>query len=624
MRTRVGDLRPSQLIFTYGVGATIELPHITGIVMGLEEWDTARLREISEERVLLAVRGLLGPQVEKLCSPPLPTAQHGPNPLSAEDELVGVPVGTYPTWLRCPRCNTLAAVTSGLFELKPNRYRPDRTCYVHTHCTKVKPGESAPVVVPARFMAACEHGHYDDFPWVEYLHEGVACPAPKLRIQELGVSDSAAEVILICGSCGKKRSMAHAFGKENREKMPECRGRRPHLRDYEERSDGKACDEKMKAMLLGASNSWFPLTVSALYVPSAVDKLMKLVEANWLVLQKAASLEVLVAFRAIGQLADFGNHSDQEIFKAIETRRSNSSASELGDQDVKLPEWQVFSNPDPARNTRDFQLREVPPPRAHRSLIKRVVLAERLREVRALIGFTRIESPGDFGETLEVPEDRRMPISRAKPRWVPASEVRGEGVFLEFDEEALSSWLRGAGVLKKEPEFRVAHRRWREKRNIPNPDAGFPGMRYVLLHSFSHALMRQIALECGYTAASIRERIYSRSADEVSGPQAGVLIYTAAPDSEGTLGGLVALGEPANLDRHVTHALEGIRLCAADPLCAEHVPHLEPISLHGAACHACLFSPETSCERGNRYLDRNVLVESVNALGISFFGCESR
>ena len=145
-------------------------------------------------------------------------------------------------------------------------------------------------------------------------------------------------------------------------------------------------------------------------------------------------------------------------------------------------------------------------------------------------------------------------------------------------------------------------------RNIEPPDAGFPGIRYVLLHSFAHAFIRQLALSSGYTAASIRERIYARDPGSQGEPMAGVLLYTAAPDSEGTLGGLVSLGETDVLGTHLDAALEQVRLCASDPLCAEHAP--QEAVLHGAACHACLFASETSCERGNKYLDRSVLVDT--------------
>jgi hypothetical protein len=157
---------------------------------------------------------------------------------------------------------------------------------------------------------------------------------------------------------------------------------------------------------------------------------------------------------------------------------------------------------------------------------------------------------------------------------------------------------------------------WRTARNAPDPEAGFPGMRYVLLHSFSHALMRSLALEAGYAQAAIRERIYAREADAEGGPMAGVLLATAASDSEGTLGGLVALGEREAFAEVLRASLDAAELCASDPYCAEHEPG--PHGVHGAACHACLFAPETSCERGNRYLDRAVLAALVSGPDIAY------
>jgi len=147
----------------------------------------------------------------------------------------------------------------------------------------------------------------------------------------------------------------------------------------------------------------------------------------------------------------------------------------------------------------------------------------------------------------------------------------------------------------------------------------YPGIRYVLIHSLAHALMRQITLECGYTAASIRERIYCRGAAEEYGPMSGILLYTAASDSEGTLGGLVQLGQPQPLGRLLDQALEEMRICGSDPLCAEHNPTGDGRGVHGACCHACLFAPETSCEKGNRFLDRAALVQTFAGKGAAYF-----
>ena len=186
----------------------------------------------------------------------------------------------------------------------------------------------------------------------------------------------------------------------------------------------------------------------------------------------------------------------------------------------------------------------------------------------------------------------------------------------------LEAWLQTTPVKRRAAQFLESHMRWRLARKITPPETHFPGLRYVLLHSFAHALMRQFVLECGYNAASLRERIYSRDprADpNQPEPMAGVLIYTAAPDSEGTLGGLVSLGEEAQFRRHLVAALRAAEQCASDPLCAEHEPSNRGTTVHAAACHACLFAPETSCERGNKYLDRSVLMRTIEQSDLAFF-----
>ena len=609
-RYRVGEVRPSQLLHTFGVGAIIDLPNLSVMVMGLDDWSPAYATEIGEERLLAAVQLHLGPQVKSLRMPPLaPEGMDNPFDGSA---LIGVPVATFPRWMLCPYCRLLAPRDSDLFQLKSDPMRPDRARYVHANCAK--PG-APPTVLPARFLVACERGHLDDFPWHYFVHQGTSACTGAIRLRELGISGEAADIIVQCDACGAQRRMSDAFGEEGTQAMPACRGRRPHLRDFAE----QGCPQPMKAILLGASNSWFGLTLAALAVPTAVDTLSQQVEAHWLILEKVTSPAVLAAFRAIGQLQPFLQVSDDALWDAIERKRNGGSPAAAEARTLKAPEWRVLIHPARAPRLPDFQIRAVAPPPTYAHLIRQVVLAEKLREVSACVGFTRITSPGDFAESGDVADEHRAPLSRKNPTWVPAVEVRGEGIFLEFDETAIQAWCARPAVAAFERDAFVAHRRWRRARRIPDPQAGFPGVRYMLLHSFAHALIRQVALACGYAVASIRERIYALAPTDEDGPMAGVLLYTAAADSEGTLGGLVSLGTAQPLERHITAALDAMRLCASDPLCAEHTPLMEPQTLHGAACHACLFAPETSCERGNTYLDRSLLIPTVDRVGLSFF-----
>ena len=610
-KSEVGELRPSQVLTTFGIGSLVDLPNLSMMVMGLESWPDSYGTEIGEERLLYSAQKVLGPQLKQL-----KTAPRGPDTIGSqinwfdESRQIGVPVAPFPRWLICSKCRLLAPLSSTLFEPKVAAYRPDKACYTHNCTTQGRP----PLAVPARFLVACNKGHLDDFPWLEFVHrnQSTDCKGP-LSLYEIGASGEASDVEVKCQKCGASRRMAEAFGRDNQKNMPACRGRRPHLRDF----DPKGCDvPHVQPILQGASNCWFAVMISALSVPQATNKLAQLVDENWAVLEKAQTQEVVSAFRAIGQLKDFGKYTDDEIWAAMEKKRQGATEADDEPDDLKSPEWAVFSDPASAQESKFFKLRAVEPPDDFTKYFEKIVLVEKLREVRALIGFTRIDSARDFDSPFDVPAERRARLSRREPTWIPASETRGEGIFFQFSEKAIQKWT--AKTKKYDDEFFASHKRWRAAKNLPNPESGYPGLRFILLHSFAHAVIRQLSIECGYTTASISERIYSRKPDDGE-PMAGVLIYTSAPDSEGTLGGLCALGEPKKLGRHLQQSMDKMSLCASDPLCAEHHAG-DGDTLHGSACHACSFLPETCCERGNKYLDRSVLVKTIERDDLAFFG----
>jgi hypothetical protein len=604
----LGDLRPSQLIYTFGVGALLDLPNTSALILGLDDWDTRTCTEIGEDRLLGAIQRRLGPQVKKLYLPPL--APDGDRrDLTAP--AIGVPVAAFPRWLRCPLCDTLATIDSGIFKLVQDRWRPDRTRFVHESCAKA----NAPTALPVRFLLACREGHLTDFPWVEYVHANrVPCKPARLTLREYGAAGDASDIIVKCVECGVERRMADAFDRDSF--AIQCIGHHPHLR----RVDPNGCPEEARTILLGASNSWFPLVMSALTLPPATeDKLRRGIEENWTALKDIPSLDVARYVTAPSRMPSLAEFSADQIWSAIEDRRNEPTPGEGDGEDLKVAEWERLTQSPPPPPTKEFLVTRVPPPSGFGQFFGETVLVERLREVRALLAFTRIESKGDFADAAYVDDGRETPLSRESPIWLPASEVRGEGLFLRLKEPVLQEWENRSEVRALEREFFESHKEWRRLRRQQPLEAGFPGIRFVLVHSVAHALMRQIALECGYTSASVRERLYCRSAAQENGPMAGILIYTAASDSEGTLGGLVQLGQPITLGRQIQHALESMRICASDPLCAEHLPIADGRSVHGACCHACLFAPETSCERGNRFLDRTSLVATFAARTAEFF-----
>ena len=598
-RNHVGELRPSQLMHTYGVGAMVELPEMTTLVLGLDDWPHILGEAVSEPRLLAAVRDAAGPQVEQLLTPPV----------VPDGDRAGVPVAPFPRWLRCPVCSLLSPIDHGVFTFRPDPYRPERTTFVHDGCPRSH-SRRPPTAFPARYLIACQNGHLDDFPWVEFLHGGVPCKGT-LRLRELGAGGRAGDVQLDCDGCGRRRRLSQAFGEDARPFLPpRCRGRHPHLGTTEK------CDQEPVTLILGASNAWFPVQSSALSIPSQAGELAQKIDDAWSILGVfPPGIEVLDAtlkthpdlkdLRALAEKLGIGTVHD-----AVQARREGLQDGDPAD--LRTPEWHVFCAPREAPELADFKLRAVGPPPQYAGLLADVVLAERLREVSALRGFTRLNAPDDLaarGGTI-------VRLSREAPRWLPCSEVRGEGIFFRFSEDAVLEWEARYRESGASAILRDGHRAWRDRRNLP-PDDGWPGERYILLHSLAHALIRELALECGYTASSIRERLYASSAPDEE-PMAGVLLYTSAPDSEGTLGGLVSLGEPEQLGPLLRQALERAQLCSSDPLCSEHDPRTDS-SVHGAACHACQFASETSCERGNRFLDRATLVPTLARGDIAYF-----
>ncbi len=615
-KCKVGELRPSQVLTTFGIGSIIDLPNISVMMMGLEDWPLKDTVAIGEERLLASVQEVLGSQVQALRSAPVVPDNYQWNQFDASI-LVGIPVTPFPRWMVCPYCRRLAPLGSGLFKLE-TPYRTDQICYVHANCSKLgKP----PRVIPARFIVACKNGHLDDFPWRHFVHRGTTSCKGGLKFLELTATGEAASIEVRCDgeNCGMSRRMSDAF-KDDVNALPVCKGRRPHLRDFEDGGCKEVDGQNMQltAMLQGASNSWFPMSLSALAIPPGKSKLAQLVNDYWTILAEVQSEQNIELLQQVTpQLRDLSEYTPAQIWEAVQAKRSQSSSDSSDVTDLKTPEWKVLSDPKSAERSRDFQLRVEEPPTRYSKYFEKIVLAERLREVRALVGFTRIESPSDYDNPAAFPANQRARISRTPPRWVPTSEIRGEGLFFQFKEAEVRKWVEK--VKDHDALFLEAHKRWRVARGLEPPDEHYPEIRFVMLHSFAHALIRQLSVECGYTTASLRERIYSRSPGGVEPEMAGVLIYTGAADSEGTLGGLVSLGRPATLERHLAQALDTMRLCASDPLCAEHHPYQEGVTLHAASCHACLFAPETSCERGNKYLDRGVVVPTVERLDLAFF-----
>jgi len=412
-------------------------------------------------------------------------------------------------------------------------------------------------------------------------------------------------VTITCAAgCGAQGNVSEAAGSRGAAKLPRCRGRHPHLQTFEN------CNEPLKLMVLGSSNLWFGVTVSALHLPED-DVVAAAIDQQWAVVSGQSSPELLAQLvRIVPSLHALVDLSPDELWSAVEAERQRRAVDVQPAPQTNLldAEWQLLSHPTTKKQDDDFRAEPTPKPQPFGQVLEQVVQVKRLREVQAMVGFTRIDAPsqGDLDPAF------RAPLSTGATKWAPAVERRGEGIFLELREPLVAAWCDRVDDHPHIDALRDSYRRWSANREIDaNPD--FPVARYLLVHTLSHLLLRQVALECGYSSASIRERLYVGSPAH---PTAGLLLSTAASDSEGTLGGLVALSEARFLGRLLEQAVDDARTCSSDPLCAERVPKAPSDHLSIAACHACLFASETSCEAGNRWLHRGVLVDIADGLAI--------
>lgn len=594
-----GTIRQSQIITTFGPGATVDLPDHGVIVGGLEHWRGDK-QPIYEARLVAKLEALLNVRDLKLFAPPIETD----DPKAAAR---GVTAFLFPEWFVAQ------------YEDRSRGWlaRP----LVHRRALERDkwpgPGRRSYPVVPVRFVRGCINGHINDVDWLRFVHEpGQRC-AQQLWIEERGTSGDLGDVFIRC-ECGAVRSMMQA-SRPGPETLGFCDGKRPWLgpRADEPCQSASGGAQLYRLLLRSASDAYFPQILRVVAIPDSAQALREAVASVWDdFLAQVERPEELARERRRPSVANaLQSFTDAQVWSEIQRRRGDRPADAQTIKQVEIETLLTAADEigDDVPTGADFYARRlaVPTPASGpMALVDRIILLHRVREVMALVGFTRFEpAVPDIDGELSLGA-RRADLAR-DVTWLPASENRGEGVFISFGKEAVDAWVKRKQVQERGEQLLRGFEIWK-KRHAAG-DQRFPGLPYVLLHSLSHLLITGVSLECGYSASSIRERIYASSAGY------GILLSTGAPDSEGTLGGLVAVGR--RIARHLDAALDLARLCSNDPVCAQHRPDhpQEERFLHGAACHGCLLIAETSCERRNDYLDRALVVQTVEPVGAEFF-----
>ena len=572
-------LRRAGLISPFGVGAIVDYADGRSLMTAsVDHWFDLQKPcppelEIKEERLCKVLR------IAEIRFPPDFNAGQ-------------IPATSFPKWHHCPKCHLMRNQNSAS-ECSSEQCRKEKT-----------------KTLPMRFVAVCANGHISDIDWMLWVHgEEGQKEGCQLRYSA-GRSASLAGITISC-ACGKKRTLGGLFSNSDGGGLQQrCFGHRPWLGPTESES----CDELMHAAQKGASNVYFADTKSAIYVPNWVadqsSRIAAIIDSEhfWRMVDSTMDDGDVLNPRFFTSYAKNEGVDPNALIKAAEAHRKGDVDDSNEEEDLKPAEYAAITScmgsPEEELYVKRADLTN------YESWVSEffsdVFLIPKLRETRVLRGFTRVHPPSASDR------DRIQSVAN-RARWLPGIKVTGEGFLLVFNFEKLRTYCDLTQC--KQRAERIA-----ENVNMVNAQRGRELIdvrpEEVLLHTFAHLMIRAISYECGYGSSALRERIYVDL--EADTPMAGVMIYTASGDSEGSLGGIVRQAEPRNLERSIRYALSEGQWCSSDPVCSETVGQGSD-GANLAACHSCALLPETSCEYGNRFLDRVLVLGDAQGEFTGYF-----
>lgn len=624
-----GPIRRAQAIAPFGVGAMVTVPGGTTLIIGgLDGWyATPTHNGQSEPNVeefkfqewrlqqLLDVNHFRHP-------PDYRESWRGTGEMP--NAYITLPALRFPTWHFCHFCHLLEQKTP--YEVgKAGRIK----------CPECEQKRRTSYLFQVPFVAMCSEGHLQDFPWREWVHQSAnpTCTGT-LRLKTTGSASLAGQIVSCDGCSASPRSLGPiTLADEGGTTLTRtldgsgspylCQGHKPWL-GPEAAKD--ACTAHLRGALRNAMNVYYAQIRSAIYLPPVKDEaLQELVElfekpplSSLLNVVVSLNLEpgqgALIAKQQQGRLLQ--RFTQEQIASAIEALQQGhlvSGAEEEPVSSFRHDEYQALRT---VRNEPHLRIRKEPLNAYGASMagyFSRLLLVDKLRETRAMAGFTRV-----FPGTNKPIRELKTLLARSMPAesWLPAYIVYGEGLYFELAHERLATWEQQENVMARVAPLASRFGALQEQRRL---DAHEISPRFVLLHTLAHLLINQLTFDCGYSSASLRERLYASTDPHM--PMAGVLIYTANGDSEGTMGGLVRMGKPGNIEPVIHKALLGAQWCSADPVCMEvgSQSGQGPDSCNLAACHSCALVPETACEEFNRFLDRGLVVGTPDDPSLGFF-----
>ena len=605
-------MRRSSLLSPWGVGAIVPFPNDESLMIaGLDMWQYNAKEPylIQDERL----QKRLG--VKELRWPP---DYHDRKADSVNCNLK-IPAVRFPRWQYCPFCGTMQYV--GLFTKQPLC-----NAYQWPHGRKCNPNAKfRHRLIPERFVVVCSYGHIDDFPIGEWIHYGSGNtynPETCVIRRSTGGTSAALTGVRYECSCGVSKSMAGAMRPGALGRMGyTCKGSRPWLGESENIAETEKCHPgELTVIQRGATNSWFGNTKSSIYIPTDDDTITRRIAG---IVNDNQILKTIMNHRINGEIdrtyisviAEMKGVDSDELYDAFANKINNIEGlpevtESMSEDEYRIAEYKMLikSSGNDALQFHSVNYSIDKYDRCLHSLFKSISLVHKLRETRAFVGFSRLE-PSNSDDIKASKSMLRLGVGE----WLPAIEVYGEGVFFEFNTDALEQWSCLSDVTNRIGIMDKAYR----KSFFNKHELGDLRPEYVLIHTFAHLIINQLSYECGYGSSSLRERLYCEKCSNNS-KMNGVLIYTASGDSEGSLGGLVRQGEPGRLEDTIVSAIHNAEWCSSDPICISSLGQ-GPDSLNLAACHNCALLPETCCELGNRLLDRGLVLGTTTNPSFGYF-----
>ena len=600
-RNDAGEIRRSSVVTTFGPGSIIDLKAddgfggpIAGCAAGLDEWDdNAPLSDLEIVHQIV---------IEPRLSKKLQKRKFRLAPVISEKNVRSSLVARrFPAWLQCPRCDRIAQATYWNHDTG----QASRFC---GPCTNKQPGNRRIFVAPVRFITACELGHLDDFPWHAWVKHLKTCERPESLVLK-SVAPGLAGLFVSCPRCSASRSMDSAFSKNALSGL-KCRGKRPWLRSDDTDCQCSGDAGTFRVVQRGASNLYYPVIESALAIPPWTDRIETAFGDYWDDLTSCDGIDqrvqLLQITKSLTEICERLGMQPVEVAEYVTKRVEDFE--EFSVVNLKHDEYRVFiENRSYVHD--EFECHPRKPSDLLSSHFNSFSRVSRLKEVQVLRGFTRIKPP------IDADQQNLSPISTGELDWLPANELRGEGIFIEFSDAALREWETSQLIEDRVQALKASWQKEFENRGGSGEAPERTSPRFLLIHTFSHLLIAYLTLECGYSSSSLRERIY---VDSKNLKMNGLLIYTGTSDSEGTLGGLQNRARMGLLEDSILGAINSQLWCSSDPLCISG-SMASPESHSLASCHSCALLPETSCEHYNRFLDRALLIGSEVELELGFF-----